>query len=60
MQDGLFGGPLVNQHADIFYFETEAVEEDVPDVGNVVDTALKVSARHPAVVDSDEEGFMQL
>lgn len=57
-EDGLLSGAAIDEDTDLFDGEAEVLEEDVAEIGDVVDAALEVGSGELVTVHADEEGFV--
>jgi hypothetical protein len=58
VENASFRGPAIHQHPDVLYGKVEIFQQNVPDIGGVVDAALKIRAGELILVDTDKKGFV--
>ena len=58
VNDVLFRGTLVHNHTDVIDVKGEIFEEDIPDVGDIVDASVEIRSRDAVFVDTDEKGTL--
>jgi hypothetical protein len=58
LQDAFSGCPGIHEHADILHGKAEMLQQDVTNIGNVVDAARQITAGKLIRIDADQKSLV--